>query len=214
MAALGDTIYRGSSVWKRLPGNITVARKLLRQTGTGSVSAAPSWEAHSAVVTLTDAQVKALPTTAITLVANQGSGLVVNWTHADLFAKFASGAYTNVNTTFAYLNIGAAGGAQASLGIANDSTTTPAITQATTFFGAASKRARMLPYMVAVPVAASSGYILTSSEDGTFALDAFADLNDTGIALTMDNNGSGNLTGGNAANVLKIVVYYSVESLP
>lgn len=41
--ALGDVIYRGSSVWKRLVGNTTTTAKYLKQTGTGSASTAPAW---------------------------------------------------------------------------------------------------------------------------------------------------------------------------
>jgi hypothetical protein len=33
------------------------------------------------------------------------------------------------------------------------------------------------------------------------------------ITLKADNNGSGNFTGGNAANSMKVTVYYSVEAL-
>jgi hypothetical protein len=43
MAAIGDVIYRGSSVWKRLVGNTTTTAKYLKQTGTGSDSTAPAW---------------------------------------------------------------------------------------------------------------------------------------------------------------------------
>jgi hypothetical protein len=44
MATLGDLVYRAASVWKRLVGNTTTTRKFLSQTGTGSASAAPSWD--------------------------------------------------------------------------------------------------------------------------------------------------------------------------
>ncbi len=43
--ALGDTIYgTGSSTAVKLSGNTAATRKWLRQTGTGSVSAAPAWD--------------------------------------------------------------------------------------------------------------------------------------------------------------------------
>jgi hypothetical protein len=41
--ALGDLLYRGSALWKRLAGNTTATRKFLSQTGTGVISAVPSW---------------------------------------------------------------------------------------------------------------------------------------------------------------------------
>lgn len=43
MAAIGDLIYRGTAVWKRLVGNTTTTKKFLSQTGNGSASAAPAW---------------------------------------------------------------------------------------------------------------------------------------------------------------------------
>jgi hypothetical protein len=41
--ALGDTVYRDASSWQRLAGNTAASKRLLCQTGTGTVSAAPSW---------------------------------------------------------------------------------------------------------------------------------------------------------------------------
>lgn len=42
-STLGDTVYRGASLWTRLAGNTTPTKQFLTQTGTGSVSAAPVW---------------------------------------------------------------------------------------------------------------------------------------------------------------------------
>ena len=45
MTTLGDTIYGGASgAATRLAGNTTTTRQFLRQTGTGTVSAAPAWD--------------------------------------------------------------------------------------------------------------------------------------------------------------------------
>jgi hypothetical protein len=45
MTTLGDTIYGGASgAATRLAGNTTTTRKFLRQTGDGTVSAAPAWD--------------------------------------------------------------------------------------------------------------------------------------------------------------------------
>jgi len=42
---LGDLLYGSAAdTWSRLAGNITATRKFLRQTGTGTVSAAPAWD--------------------------------------------------------------------------------------------------------------------------------------------------------------------------
>ena len=40
---LGDVVYRDASGWARLAGNTLSAKRLFCQTGTGAVSAAPSW---------------------------------------------------------------------------------------------------------------------------------------------------------------------------
>jgi hypothetical protein len=45
MTTLGDLIYEdGTPAAARLAGNTTATRKFLRQTGTGSISAAPAWD--------------------------------------------------------------------------------------------------------------------------------------------------------------------------
>lgn len=51
MTTLGDTLYENATpAPARLPGNITATKKFLSQTGTGTISAAPSWQ----TVTLAD----------------------------------------------------------------------------------------------------------------------------------------------------------------
>ena len=44
LTTLGDTLYHTGSNNTRLAGNTTTTRKFLRQTGTGTVSAAPAWD--------------------------------------------------------------------------------------------------------------------------------------------------------------------------
>jgi hypothetical protein len=43
LSTLGDLPYRDGSAWVRLAGNTLASKRLLCQTGTGSVSAAPTW---------------------------------------------------------------------------------------------------------------------------------------------------------------------------
>ena len=44
-SVLGDLIAANRApAWARLAGNTTATRKFLRQTGTGTVSAAPAWD--------------------------------------------------------------------------------------------------------------------------------------------------------------------------
>jgi hypothetical protein len=74
----GDTVYGGSSgVPARLAGNTTTTRKFLRQTGTGSASAAPAWDTIAAgdVPTLNQTTTgNAANVTGTVAVANGGTG--------------------------------------------------------------------------------------------------------------------------------------------
>jgi hypothetical protein len=79
LTTLGDLPYRDGSAWTRLAGNTLASKRLLCQTGTGSVSAAPSWCALVAGDIPDIAQ-------------SQVTGLV-----AALAAKAASNAATTVN---------------------------------------------------------------------------------------------------------------------
>ena len=59
---LGDTLYGGASgTGTRLAGNTTTTRKFLRQTGNGSISAAPAWD----TVTSTDVGLGSVENTAL-----------------------------------------------------------------------------------------------------------------------------------------------------
>lgn len=66
---LGDIIYRGATDNVRLAGNTTTTRKFLRQTGTGSVSAAPDWD----TVTKTDVGLGNVENTALSTWAGSTS---------------------------------------------------------------------------------------------------------------------------------------------
>jgi hypothetical protein len=81
LTTLGDLPYKGAGGgWSRLPGNTLAAKRLLCQTGTGSVSAAPTWCALVAGDIPDIAQ-------------SQVTGLV-----AALAAKAASNASTTINS--------------------------------------------------------------------------------------------------------------------
>lgn len=90
VTTLGDLIYgSGSSANSRLAGNITSAKQFLTQTGTGSISAAPTWGAIAAAD---------LPT--ITLTGDM-TGAASSGTIATTLANTAvtAGVYTNTNLT-------------------------------------------------------------------------------------------------------------------
>ena len=86
--------------------------------------------------------------------------------------------------------------------------TTP-LARLTTFLGATDKLVMLNPYSEAVQASGVgvNGYIqpVVSS--------ALADYEAEAIQISIDNNGSGVLTGGNAANTLRCTVYYSLEQI-
>ena len=168
------------------------------------IASSPSAILAGATVVLTDAQIKALPTTPITLVSAQGANTRIVPVCVDLVADFTAGGYTNINADgvlFCVLENSQTGFCN---GIANDSSIP--LTFMTTFLTTTAKkqRAYLLPFQVTEPVAnwgllASIDQITASSYNVPFV-------------LTGSNAGSGNWTGGNAANSLTVTAYYAVAS--
>lgn len=177
--------------------------------GSGSAS---GYGLLKATGTLTDAQVKALPTTPFALIAAPAVGFYIDWHWIVLITKFAAGAYTNLNATYCIIAASVNGGAP-SINIVNDSTTTPALTTLTRFVGAATRRVRLCPYVETVGPTGEM-YVISSTADGTVGIDAMATLDNKALQLYADNNGSGDFTGGNAANTLVYEVGYTVEATP
>lgn len=153
-------------------------------------------------VTLTDAQVKALPTTPITLIAAPGSGSTIVPLQAILRATCTAGAYTNINATICNLAVYWLGDFSTwpLVGVVNDSSASPSPGKVTTFLGGANKHIAILP-------AYTDNYTNNWNLPPVIG-DAIYE--NKAIAIAVDNNGSGNFTGGNAANTLRVDVIYLV----
>lgn len=166
--------------------------------GTGSASGAAILKAE---VTLTDAQVKALPTTAFTLVAAPGLGFTIVPLMVYLNSKFVAGAYTNINANSS-MQVDLPVGSTWSNYLANDSGAS--LTYLSTFLGASSGRVVFREYQ---------DVSTTSPGWGPLVYPPGSTFENGALQLKVDNGGSGDFTGGNAANGLKVVTYYTVESV-
>lgn len=134
-----------------------------------------------AEVTLTDAQIKALPTTPIQIVATPGAGKYIKYLGSALVLDVTAGIYTNLNTSS--MNI---------------------------------RRVGQNPLTVDF----SGSYLEDNSNIWVYQ---DTSVNDDGVpvpiaelenlAIEISSQNTGNLTGGNAANTLKITVYYIVVDL-
>lgn len=175
-----------------------------KESGTGTTGWVGGNVIRSATVTLTDAQIKALPTTAITLVAAPASGFRIKPISATLIIKSSAGAYTNINTTYAALQIESTPGVVLLTPPSNDNTITPAMTKLTDLFGATT-RVVDLSTWVNVPASTGEQYV----QPNILMTVAYGD--GVLVRVKVDNNGSGNWTGGNAANTMTVVLYYAVE---
>lgn len=159
----------------------------------------------AASVTLTDAQIKALPTTGVQVLAAPVSGYRPKPIGGSLYVNANAGIYTNINTTYSDFHIETGAGQYMAYGPVNDNTVTPALTGVSDLFGSTAVRVMDLPMPF---LQYDGGYIVTSSLIPASGVVAQQWL------VKIDNNGSGNFTGGNAANSGKVTVYYVLEATP
>lgn len=146
---------------------------------------------------LTDAQIKALPTTFIEVVPAAGEGKMVLLHNALIRSNQTAGVYTNVdtNTNMFIAFSDEAGGWQ-------DHASNPFI-----FLSASSDRFAILSSPI-------SAYTIAPNSDimPPYIAQSFTNsFNNVGLVLVIDN--AGDLTGGNAANTLEVTVFYSIVDL-
>lgn len=158
--------------------------------------------------TLTDAQIRTLPTATVQVVPPVATGTMIIPIVYVLIAKFVSGAYTNIDPAgFANMQSTEAGHTLMSGYIGNDASTSPVLSRLTDVFGAANNWVQTLNVYndIFTPAASQWGLLPVQWASGN--------LDGAGIEMFWQNNGAGNLTGGNSANSLIVETRYLVVSL-
>ena len=180
-----------------------------------SVSGQISWHTVGTQIltvtkTIVDADIKKLPGTPVVVLAGPASGQRHKLIGGSLRAHIVTG-YAGLDASFCALVAASLGsGDWVTTAVADDSSTSPAITHLTVFITGAGTDGivDLIPYQeVAIGTLPFTGYVNVYPED-TASWDA-ADW-----TCILDNNGStADLTGGNAANFLLITLYYVLEAL-
>ncbi len=156
-------------------------------------------------VTLTNAQIKALQGAPVTVVSAPGAGMAIEPILAVLYAKTSAGAYTNIDAGASLSLLYEALDVDVMGYVPNDaSITNGSATRLSDLLGSTTPRSvRLLPFQTTegvhtlgfVPEAIDSSHVINKA-----------------LVIALDNVMSGDLTGGNAANVLQVFVAYRVIS--
>ncbi len=154
-------------------------------------------------VTLTDAQIKALPTTPVTLIAAPGAGKLLVFHGALIKKSTAAGAYTNLSlpATQPLVAIYISNMSNPTAPLGNSSASTPNLTLLTALMAADTNGFWITP-SANIYYSAGNAFIESSQNYAT------TDINTTLIIKA--TNGAGNFTGGNAANTWVVTVFYSI----
>ncbi len=168
--------------------------------GTGSASGAAILRS---VTTVTNAQYLTLPTTPVQLISTPGAGLMINVLYARALATFAAGAYTGASAVSSYVYL-ALGAWPASSFVANDNSLTPSLGYVSVLNDATNKSFVWVPWMETADPVAAWGLISAVQPSVTGVNEA---LTLVGV------NGGVDFGGGNAANSLKIWVYFTIEAV-
>lgn len=160
---------------------------------------------HKADVVLTDAQIKALPTTAIDLIAAPGAGIIILPLDTVMVFKNSATAYTNISPD-AFLST-QINGTRVSSFMGND-TLLSSVNQFSTFFNSTGALLHRLIYPPSDPFGAADGW-----EMMMFSIGSDANANQP-LQIKINNAALGNLTGGNAGNKILVSTTYRLITLP
>lgn len=144
-------------------------------------------QACGATITITDAQLKALPSTPISIVSAPGANKRLVVIKGLWRANTSAGAYTNINVTLSKLRLVYGN----NVTVASEEVAADNGTDLATLLGTAAVQEVLL-------------------HNWTETVQAVADTDNQAIQVSIDNNGSGNYTGGNSANTLAIAFGYYI----
>lgn len=191
------TIGPGGAVW--VQGHSTTNWRVT--AGFGSVSGGSSTAPLKATVTLTDTQIKALPSTAVNLIAAPGAGKIIVPVSATVVTDFSSGNYTNVSTGDGWMFISHNTNHIWAYFAVND--TMVGIDDLDAWATTAKLYTELVPWQRTDNV--NAWYMLGK----WYVQDA--NLVNAPLTIKADNQGTGNFTGGHANNIMRFVIYYTIE---
>lgn len=201
--AQGDLVY-GSAANTLSALAKTSSRRSLVNTGTSNN---PAWSGAQELIlegSINDAQTKALPTAPQTILTAFGSGFWIQPKSFVFIPNFAAGAYTGMNTTYASVQLETAAGVWIVSPVFNDSGAS--LSDVSAFFAGSNT---VWPLVVPLTFPNGTGGWQAYASPAT----TVAGVDNQDVRISMDNNGSGNLGGGNAANSLKYRLTYLVGTL-
>lgn len=157
----------------------------------------------TSTTTITNAQVKTLPTSYVQLLAAPGSGKMIFPFWVMLNKSFSGGDYTNVNAN-GYLEFTYDGGATVLEYIPNDSGA--GLTQLDNFLFGSNQIYFIKPQQNFISA-------LNTGWNSSFYRLSKTDVNNKSFSIGISNGVSGNLTGGATANSLEVTTYYMVFTI-